>query len=59
MAVQIGRGAFKRVLAQNITVRLGVSISDQALPQPFNLNPSTGCRNHGFKELVKMFGDTR
>ena len=38
-------------------VRLGVSISDQALAQSFDFD-TTG-RHHGIQELPKIFGGTR
>ena len=43
---------------QNIIVRLGVSISDQAPAQTFNFNDGTRRKKHGVKQLAKMFGDT-
>jgi hypothetical protein len=48
----------KRVRDRNITVRPGVSISDEASAQPFNFNASTRRRKHGIKQLAKMFGYT-
>jgi hypothetical protein len=59
MVVRIGRCAVRYVRGRNIAVRLGVSISDQASAQPFNLDTRTRRRNHGVKELAKMFGNTR